>query len=115
MGNDFVTETSFELFDKAESDVLMIDSHAFTQQLCSKITPPPLLEAGVSFKPLVLAGLLSGRAARKEAQTQAASGTVYFEPDSAVPTEDSLSALDKAGRFLAANRDTVIVRQYYAG
>ena len=27
MGNDLVTETPFELFDKAEADVLVIDSH----------------------------------------------------------------------------------------
>jgi len=27
MGKDLVTETPFELFDKAESDVLIINSH----------------------------------------------------------------------------------------
>ena len=27
MGKDLVTETPFELFDKAEGDVLVIDSH----------------------------------------------------------------------------------------
>jgi len=71
--------------------------------------PLPLLEAGVSFKPLALVGLFSERAARTKAQTQVPSGTVYFEPDSAVPTEDSLSALDKAGHFLASQPDTIIV------
>jgi len=71
--------------------------------------PLPMLEAGLSFKPLALVGLFSGRAARTKAQKQVPSGTVYFAPDSAVPTEDSLAALDKAGHFLAAQPDTIIV------
>jgi len=36
MGDDFVTETPFELFDKAESDVLMIDSHIRNKSIPEK-------------------------------------------------------------------------------
>ena len=60
--------------------------------------PLPLVEAGISFKPLALAGAIA-RWRQKKAKINGA----YFEPNSVVMVEGGLSVLDSAGRRLQDN------------
>ena len=70
--------------------------------------PLPLIEGGISFKPLAL----TGTAAR---WLNGPVNAVYYERNSAVMAEGSLAVLDAAGRRLAGNPSSrITLRAYYA-
>jgi hypothetical protein len=74
--------------------------------------PLPLVEAGLSIKPVPIVRLFTG-IVKTERKKAVVFGVVFFEPEGVVAQEESLKALDEFGEYAVTNpRKKILLRSY---